>query len=545
MKLLYSNTFLLLCIIIVASILRFYNLSTIPISLNPDELAIGYNSYSLLTTGKDEWGKVFPLALKSFGDWKLPVYPIITMLPIRLFDLSEFSVRLPSALAGSVSIWLIYLVTTRLFKQRKIAIISAFFLAISPWSIFFSRGAFEPNLALTFLLAGVYFFLRFLDNKSSRYLFYTSILFGITLFTYAGYDVFMPIFYSAILLYYRREVFTHKMSIVSVSVFIIFFFILVFSVLASGGTSKLSALSVFNDPNVIYNRGDKFRGDSSRDSVIVDKILFNKSFSGVYQFGENYLLSFSPTFLFDRGGVKVFYNISGFGFLYLFDAVLLFIGMVSLFWEREKAIRFLLIWFILAPIPLAITNEVPAPTRVMDILPVFILVQAYGAFTIAKYILAKRNLVYYCVGISAVVAFFLNVCLFLDLYYIHMNVQDAGFFHYGYKQADQIADRYPNDKVVMVGPENFSYISFLFYEKYDPHLFRQQVTYYPQPYLNFNLVKSFGRYTFVRSIDRHNLSPKTLYIDYPNKFDKTHLIRLPNGDPVFTYFEEKDLQENK
>src|SRR5690242_17248270 len=101
---------ILILILLIASVLRLYSLSSIPGSLNQDEAALGYNAYSLVTTGADEHGKFLPFTLQSFGDGKLPVYSYITIPSILLFGLNEFSTRLPSALSGIISVFLVYLI---------------------------------------------------------------------------------------------------------------------------------------------------------------------------------------------------------------------------------------------------------------------------------------------------------------------------------------------------------------------------------------------------------------------------------------------------
>src|SRR3990172_4289552 len=165
MRLFEKTKFFLVLIIIFGSVLRLYQLSSIPISLNPDELAIGYNAYSILKSGADEWGEILPLSLKSFGDWKQPVYPFITVPFVAILGLTEFSVRIPAAISGIIGIILIYSITKLLFKKDSIALFSSFFFAVSPWSIFFSRGAFDPNLATTLFLAGVLFLLKYFENS--------------------------------------------------------------------------------------------------------------------------------------------------------------------------------------------------------------------------------------------------------------------------------------------------------------------------------------------------------------------------------------------
>ncbi len=64
-----TKKFLLIIILIIAAFLRLWRLESIPPSLTPDEAALGYNAYSVLKTGKDEYGKVLPIIFKSFGDY--------------------------------------------------------------------------------------------------------------------------------------------------------------------------------------------------------------------------------------------------------------------------------------------------------------------------------------------------------------------------------------------------------------------------------------------------------------------------------------------
>ncbi len=56
-----KNVLIFLIIIFVAFFLRFYKIADIPPGVNRDEASIGYTAYSLLNTGKDEYGRVFPL----------------------------------------------------------------------------------------------------------------------------------------------------------------------------------------------------------------------------------------------------------------------------------------------------------------------------------------------------------------------------------------------------------------------------------------------------------------------------------------------------
>src|SRR3989344_5756226 len=128
-----SHKYLLIFIFLLALFLRFYKIEEIPACLNWDEAAFGYNAFSILETGKDEYGTPMPIEFKSVGDYKLPGY-IYMMVPIiKIIDLSVFSVRFLPAFLGAVSIFPMYFLTKRLTKSAQIALLAAFFLAISPW----------------------------------------------------------------------------------------------------------------------------------------------------------------------------------------------------------------------------------------------------------------------------------------------------------------------------------------------------------------------------------------------------------------------------
>ena len=114
-------TFILACIVGLALFLRIYKVTQIPPSLSWDEVSIGYNAYSILKTGRDEHGKFFPVdAFVAYGDYK-PVLPVYLTVPfVALFGLNELAVRLPSVIAGTLTVFLTYFLVLGLFGKLKI-----------------------------------------------------------------------------------------------------------------------------------------------------------------------------------------------------------------------------------------------------------------------------------------------------------------------------------------------------------------------------------------------------------------------------------------
>lgn len=158
-KLINKNRILFL-IILLAAILRLWNLSNIPPHPRNDEAALGYNAYSVLLTSRDEHGEFLPFIFQSFGDWKMGGYVYSTIPFITIFGLNEFAVRLPSAISGIITPPLIYLISLQIFANKRLSLISAALFAISPLFIAFSRGAWEVNLSLFLTLAAIFFFLQ-------------------------------------------------------------------------------------------------------------------------------------------------------------------------------------------------------------------------------------------------------------------------------------------------------------------------------------------------------------------------------------------------
>jgi hypothetical protein len=421
-----------------------------------------------------------------------------------------------------------------LFKRKSIAIVAALFFALSPWNIYFSRAAYEVNVANTLFLAGLSTFLKYLDdsNHKLRWLVLSSIFFGITVFTQHSYIIFSPLFVVGIGYLYREKIRLNFRLLVPVLIFVVMASVSLYSSIFIS-TNKTSTLLVFNDPNAIYNRVEKLRGDKASNSPL-EKIVYNKVTGGLYQFGQNYLSAFSPSFLFDKGGDKLVDNLGYFGNFYLIDALFILAGLAGLFLQKEKNLKLILLWLVLSPISAALTKSPQSSTRLFLLMPILVIISAYGVFQIIKF-LEKRNIVNYCLKLLLLVLFIYNVLLFMDGYFVHLNMQRARFWDYGYKQAVELSKAYPDYKVIMRGPENFPYIYFLFYNQYSPQKFISQVKYYPPTSEGFLYVKSFDRFSFPETLDQIKLAPKTIYIDdnYLRYKDK---ILLPSGEPVLSYY---------
>jgi len=126
----WKTTVLLIVIVLIGFVLRGYRVSVNPPSISWDEASIGYNAYTILKTGKDEHGKFMPVdTFAAFGDYKPPIPVYLTVPFVALFGMTELAVRAPSVVAGTLSIWVLYLLVYELFIKSKQKTLLAFVAA--------------------------------------------------------------------------------------------------------------------------------------------------------------------------------------------------------------------------------------------------------------------------------------------------------------------------------------------------------------------------------------------------------------------------------
>src|SRR3989338_6922791 len=196
---------LLLVIILLAAILRIYKIDQVPPSLSWDEAANGYNAYTIANYGRDEHGKYFPAYFRSFGDDKHPIHIYLTAPFVKILGLNEFSTRLPSAVFGTLNVLLIFFLTNLLFKNKFIALFTAFLLAISPYNIHFSRFNHEANFVLFFFMLGLWLFFLSLE-KNKKLLPFAVLSFCISFITYHPAKIITPIIIIVLISLYVKRI---------------------------------------------------------------------------------------------------------------------------------------------------------------------------------------------------------------------------------------------------------------------------------------------------------------------------------------------------
>ncbi len=149
---------LLLLLILAGAYLRLYQLSAQ--SYWADE---GYTVNAVLSI--TEHGSTI---LDSGQNYPCPIYCYPTAFLVKIFGNNPTSYRLFSVLAGLIFIIVIFFIAKRLFN-KKIALLSSFFITFSYWQIAWSRQARWYTLFSLFFCLALYFFYQTLYTSKNKY----------------------------------------------------------------------------------------------------------------------------------------------------------------------------------------------------------------------------------------------------------------------------------------------------------------------------------------------------------------------------------------
>lgn len=491
-----KNNWILILILIVAAFLRLFKLGSFPVSLTWDETALGYNAFSLLKTGRDEYGKLLPLALKSFGDYKPALYSYLAIPSVLVFGLNEFAVRLPSALFGILSVFLVYKFSFLFFKDKTKALFISFALALMPWHINFSRGAWESNVALFFILLGIYCFLRL--KEKIKFLYFSALSFGAAVLTYQGGKMMVPLIILGLLIFFFDNLKKINKKHLLFSVLVLFILSLpILSATFFGGGGRLKVMSLFS-----YHRPqEEIQEIISQDEG--NKFIFSLFHSENLFYTQGILgrffNHFSGRFLFFEGDwSSQRHGPPYMGMLYYLDILFLILGSVYLIRNKIKGSGFIWWWLIISVLPSALTRDSIQAVRSLNmILPLSILI-GLGFCEVYSWLRQRKRLIFILIGGFILLIYSYCFIYYLDMYYFHYPLKSSEYWQYGYKEVIEEVnfskDSY--DKIVFTQGYGQPYIFWLFYSQYDPSLYQKQALLTENPYGDVGSIERFDNIEF-------------------------------------------------
>lgn len=545
---LLSHRNLLIFTIIIAAFFRFFSLGSLPPSLTWDEVAWGYNAYTLGIDGRDEFGRFLPVDyLESFGDFKPPVYAYLDILPIKFLGLTEFAVRFPSALFGVLTVFITYFLVRRIFYQSKhkesYALVTSFILAVSPWHVLLSRAAFEANVATFFLVSGVWLFLVAMQKKPWM-LTLSAVSFVLSMYTFNTSRIVAPLLVLLLAVVFRKQLFAIKKHVlIAIVVGIVLLLPTLPFLFSSQASLRFKEVNIFSDIDMIKRTNQEIANDHN---AWWSNILHNRRLVYSVEYLKHYFDNLSFHFLFITGDGNPKFATQAVGQLYLWELPFFIVGILFLIRKREGYWFLVPLWILLGIIPAATARETPHALRIETTLPMFQLLVAYGlvtAFGFFKKRFRKRMFLFIC-SVIGVIAF-VNILYFAHDYYRHYPLLYSGEWQYGYKESIAFAQEQEDnfDTIVVTTKLGRPYIYYLFYDAVAPQTFRKEAK-VDRDSFGFVTVDRFGKYVFADNPNDVKLeNKKVLYIASPDDVpENVHILKkfnLLNGETTIIVYTRK------
>lgn len=497
--------------------MRLYQLGSLPATLNRDEAALAYNAFLLKETGQDEWGRSWPIALESFGDYKLPGYPLLLIPTFQLFGVSDFTARLPSALAGTGLIMLGYLFSTRVLRLKvTAALFVAFSVAVQPIFFFYSRMAWEANVALFLLLVAV---VLFFTSSTKRRLQYDSLALLFSALAIATYNtplLLLPFIAIAVMIDRGvKKYATWAVPVIGCGLI----FIIGFSALASISQQK-SSITLFNDETTWMRSVEHYQSFSGwKQTLLGNRYVFLSK-----EIFENLVASFSPTFMVTQGGGHPWHSIPGWGHVLIATYGLGVLGLgraifiVTRSTNKHLRIRYTVILFltVCALAPAVITVDAPHATRSLFYFFSWTALSGLGMewlYSIVDQPNQRQSTLKVFFVLTIVFGLTNELNKYYFAYYHNYPQQSAEILKAGLSQAvykiEHRADG-QDEQIAIVDPDGFSYVSVAWALKMPPDRFFSTINHHLPDRIGLKYGYRVGRYRFIA--DRDDRTAEDIHI---------------------------------
>jgi 4-amino-4-deoxy-L-arabinose transferase-like glycosyltransferase len=448
-------------VLLLTAFLRLWHLGVTPPSLYWEEVALGYDAYSLWQTGKDHHGNPWPIvAFESFGDYKPSGYFYMLAPFVGLMGLSEFSVRLPSALFGILTVWLVYFLILALERKRRVALIGALLLAILPWHVHISRVGFEINAALFWYVLGVYGLIRY--QQRPKWMVVAILGMTISMYTYHAFRLIVPL--SLILLvlttFHLPSLLRSWRTYLGLLVSLLMIAPLIAHIQSPLVRQRYEEVNMFSQSQAVpitNSWRERF------DNEWWARVVFHRYWWWTGEISANAASHFSPLFLFWHGDGNARHQLPEHGLLYWFMLPLVVAGIVALYYKQRRHTVIIIYMFLIIPLlPAALSLPTPHALRTLPMTIGYVILAAVGYDYLVRRILSLKYVIGIIGGIS--------VLIYLLLYFGEYSRKYAHDWQYGYKEAITYVEnrRQVHEKILFTRAYGRPVMYVLFYTKAQP-----------------------------------------------------------------------------
>ena len=387
-----------LFLLLIALLFRFLFLGTNPAGVFHDEAEKGYSAYCVLKIGGTldftQQALMFhpiPLFVNVWGSTTSMIYQYAAVPFIATGGLNAWTLRLPAAIVGTLTVILTFFLARKLTGDTRIGLWAMGLLACAPWHVVFSRwaqqGIFVPLLvsaALILLLQ------RYRDTENCNINghplclcasvvktgFLAPILFGLAFYAYSVCATISVIVSGAgwrssgdVTCWRTKKEPCWRWVMLALVLTPTFY------VMLRGGGSGMGR---FNTLSVLKATDE-------------NGLLLPLSIRA-FIFVKNYLSHFSPQFLFFTGDALQRHGLPGFGVMLHIEMLFLIAGIYRAYRRKSPGDLLLLGWFLLMPFSAALTREgIPHALRTLHAIPCPQILSAIGAVELLDWLRGKNR----------------------------------------------------------------------------------------------------------------------------------------------------------
>lgn len=510
--------------------LNVFNQSSIPPGFNADEAAFGYNAYSILKTGKDEYGNFLPLRLKSFGDYKMPLYSYLSIPFVAVFGLNEGSTRALNNLISLLFPIIIYFLAREIFERKDVALLSSFFVTLSLGLHSIGREAHEAYLASFLISLSMLFLIKSFKYWKRTDIIISSLFSLLSLFAYQSSRIF-GIFFLLFSIYY---VFRNKGK--KFLILALFISVVLFSL-----TDVLYKPERVKNLLLTNNLGFSLQINELRAEG-GSRFLYNKLFVGARDAVFQHIGYYSPQFLAINGDENLRFGFPKMSPMTIVEYAFSLIGLFFLFKNRERWRYFLGCIILIAPLSASLSWAGASLSRSLFILIPLLIISSYGLIELLKTLNKKEAYIFLSIVVLAQIFFQFYSWDFYFNHYSKRAVVQIDWQAGSRKLGEYLANNYNKfNKFYITKKDGQPYIFTLFYLKFDPSKYQKMARLSSPDQYGFGQVDGFDKFdfNFVYNPDETNVS----LIGYPDDFsglsvDSSKLRKIITGNQeVFWIYE--------
>lgn len=346
---------LLVIILSLAGILLSYRSIDVPSGYTSDEGSFGYNGVLLARTARDQNDRFLPIFVLSSAknDWRQPVTQYYMALFFKIFGFSVFNFRFSSVIVALISSGLLYLLVNKLLGKGG-AFFAVIVFLLTPLIMIQSHLGLDNIMPVPFGILWLFCLFLFSKSDKKRFLFLSAVSLGISFYSYKGMRAVVPVWYFLTLIYLVYSLLPRKSN------FLI-------KLIRNAGIFSLAILPFFA---IIPFLETSYAG----------AVFANQQFTldNVYDYLYPYFSSFDPTFLFIKGDATLYHSTGRHGMFLLATAPLFFLGCYLSIKKRGFWLLILTAFFS-APFLYGFVNSVHRASRLMVIIPFYVLLAVLGA----------------------------------------------------------------------------------------------------------------------------------------------------------------------